>query len=105
MEANKIIRICCKEYGISDINPENRKRRYVYPRQVAMYLIYISNPDMSLEEIGLLFGKTVGLVYSSVNTIQGFIDTNPIIRGEIDRLIISNKIKNRKMDRMFIKKV
>lgn len=70
---------------------KRRKRELVYRRQVLHYMMKI-HTRLSLKSIGEITGRDHTTVIHSVNTIKDLMDTDNIIRNEVNML--SGKISN-----------
>lgn len=72
------------------VNQISRKREFIIPRQVIMYLLY-SHTSLTLEKIGGLFAKNFDhtTVVHARNTIQNHIETGLLQK---DVIAILNKI-------------
>jgi len=78
-----------EEFGValSELKAKRRNKNIVLPRQVAMYLSR-ELTDLSLPEIGHLFGgKDHTTVLHSYNKIKEDLNTNEILKNQIERII------------------
>lgn len=74
IQAKEIIKIVNRYYEI-DCTENTRKRQIAEIRQIAMYLIE-QNTNLSLHNIGKLFGKTHATVIHSINCVENFFEVN-----------------------------
>lgn len=102
MQISIIKKICCAEFGLDELILNERKRKYCFPNQVAQYLSYISNPQLSLEKIGKEFDKSGCLVFCSSRTITQLMETDKEINNKINYIINKYGIPDRKEFRMYI---
>lgn len=71
---------------IKDIAIKSRKRKFVYPRQVCMYLL-CKYSKLTLETIGDMFGgRDHTTVMHAKDAIQDLIDVDPDIRVQVELL-------------------
>ncbi len=84
-----IQRCVAEEYGVSlsDLKLKRRNKTIVVPRQVAMFLSRTLT-DLSFPEIGDCFGgKDHTTVLHSYNKIKGELNTNPLLKDKLQRII------------------
>ena len=90
LSSEKILKAVAANFGIrvQDIKGEKRMRKFVVPRQVAMYLCR-KLLNQSYPEIGQVFGnaeraKDHSTVIHSCNKITGLIDQDPDLRRKLE---------------------
>jgi chromosomal replication initiator protein len=92
VDAERIVRIVCAYFKISgdEIRKKSRKRVYVEPRQIAMYLL-TRHSILSLKEIATLLGaKDHTNVINNRDTIAGRVKFEPAfanVVNEVESLI------------------
>lgn len=77
-------------YDFKELQVKSRKRKYVLPRQITMYLINEfsekKNHDISFVRIAKIFDINRGTVRHSIKTINNFIETDSVIRDMIKEI-------------------
>ena len=83
----RIIRVVCKKYGVTeeDIKSKKKTDTVTNARQVAIYFIR-KNTDLSLDEIGKIFGRDHSTVIYSLNKIDLNMKTVKFFDSEIDAM-------------------
>lgn len=84
-----IQRCVAEDFGVSlqELKTRRRNKTIVLPRQIAMYLSR-ELTDLSLPEIGNFFGgKDHTTVLHSFNKIKGDLNTNPLLKERLERII------------------
>lgn len=79
-------------YNFIQLNTESRKREYVKPRQVSMYLLK-EYTKLSLGSIAFIFGQTHGNALHAIKIVENFMDTENEYKEMIEEL--KNKIDAR----------
>ena len=67
----------------SDLRGKSRKKTIANPRHIAIYLIR-KHTELSLSEIGKLFGRDHSTIISSCKKIELTLDQNPNLSGQIE---------------------
>jgi len=85
-----IISGVCEYYGVSKENVMSPSRiaKYAHPRQVITYLIYRykESYNMSLNDIGAVFGQSHATILNSVKVIEDKISVYKNIKSDINKL-------------------
>jgi chromosomal replication initiation ATPase DnaA len=76
-EWESIIQEVCRAFRLTrqEIFERGRRIRVAWPRQCAMYFIY-EHTDMSLKEVGRIFGKDHGTVIHACDRVKQLRDAN-----------------------------
>ena len=75
-----------RHYGLKprDLREKNKKKQYVLPRQIAIYLTRKLMSEYSLKDIGREFGgRDHSTMVSSINKVEDMIKTNPDIASVV----------------------
>lgn len=99
-QANFIMDLVCDKKNISreQLQIITRKREIVYARQLCHTLMVKNIPNLTLAEIGTLCGgKDHATVWHAKKTINNEIDTNKIIKEDIEYL---QEIINKKLNKI-----
>jgi len=76
------------------LHTQERNRHYVYPRQLAMYVLR-KHTKLSLHGIGPLFKRDHATVIHAVRNIENLMDVDAAVRKDVAEVIeIFNSIKN-----------
>lgn len=87
---NNVLDIVSSYYNISttDLLSKKRKRQYVYPRQVSMYILK-DLFDLTYKKIGQIFNnRDHSTVIYSIEQISNDMQTDKAKKGDIDKLLI-----------------
>lgn len=86
-KVEKVIRLVCKEYGITieDIYRRSRKRDYSEARQMAIYWIW-ELQGMTYVDIGEIFGLTHATVCHSIHRVMSMRHTDRIMKKHYEQL-------------------
>ncbi len=92
---DRILNVVAMYYGVcvADLKGTSRKANIAYARHMAIFLMR-NNTDMSLTEIGNVFGRDHATTVSSIKRIEGERYDNPEVHTVIGEL--TNKIKAQK---------
>lgn len=86
--AREVVRIVAKHFDITEEKAyeKNRKHKAVLTRQISSYIIK-DKFEMSLVDIGKLFGQDHTTIISSIRAINNYIDTkNKKVLHHLDRI-------------------
>lgn len=81
-KAKSIIKFCSKYYGF-DVTTDSRKRIYTNSRFITMKMIN-DYTNLSLEDIGLLFGKHHATILYSLDTIKIVVQYDKELKEQYD---------------------
>lgn len=91
----QIVTVVAEHYGIrpQDITSKKQSREFVFPRQVAIYLLRILQEDLTLKDIGIIVGgkhhTTVSYGYENISRL---VSTDENVKNTID--VLKKKLKN-----------
>lgn len=85
---NEIAKIVAEYHGINPqlLQSKTRKRKIMFPRQIAMYLLR-QRSGLTLKQIGGFFQKDHASVLHSVKVIENLMDAYPEFREDIAFLL------------------
>lgn len=92
----QIIHVCCRVWGITiqNIKSKNRRRKYVEPRQAALYLGSLLTNLQQIEVVRSLGKNHHSMLINSTKKAKNLIETDPqyrerfrIAKSEIEKII------------------
>jgi len=95
----RVLQTVCKTYGVSIRSLQNhcRKRKFCWPRQLAIYFIK-QDTTYNLSQIAALFRVYPSAVLHSIKTVQNALETSPLARLEVAALARARPVQSSKFD-------
>ena len=92
---NKILEEVCAYFKVSEerVKSPIRRRNYVYPRHMAMYIMRVHG-KVYYREIAELFNRDHTTVIAAMNTVRDMLDTDSNTREDLEQLKVLLYIDN-----------